>query len=123
MLKNLMTTHTTIGVNKGIPAAELMELWVAEGVNVSSLSVAYCVHNHVAAKLAGKPADYQLIADYLCNINSLNPSSKTHFEVDASTSCFKHTFISISSVAATCGWMCAAACGANRWHTYEGPTV
>ena len=75
-----------------------MESWVAEGVNVSLLSVAYRVRDHVAAKLASKPADYQLIADYLRNVDSLNPSSKTHFEVNASTSRFKRAFISISSV-------------------------
>ena len=103
MLKNLATTHTAVGANKGIPAAELMESWVAEGVNVSSLSVAYRVRDHVAAKLAGKPADYQLIADYLRNIDSLNPGSKTHFEVDASTSRFKRAFVSIGSVADMAG--------------------
>ena len=103
-----MTTHTAAGANKGILAAQLMESWVAEGVTVSSLSVAYHVCDHVAAKLASKPEDYQLIADYLCSINSLNPGSKAHFEVDASTSCFKRMFVSISSVAAMAG--CALLC-------------
>ena len=99
VLKNLATIHTAVGANKGIPAAQLMESWVAEGVTVSSLSIAYCVRNHVAAKLAGKPEDYQLISDYLRTIDSPNPGGKAHFEVDASTPRFKRAFVSIGSVA------------------------